>query len=398
MGKTVVMGITGGIAAYKAAQVVSNLRKAGVEVYCIMTRHAQEFITPLTLETLSAHPVVTDMFRREQPWEVEHISLAQRADLFLIAPATANILGKMAHGIADDMLSTTVMATRAPILLAPAMNTVMYTHPATQENLRILRERGCRTVGPESGLLACGDVGAGRMSEPDVITEAVLALLHTPRDMEGLRVLVTAGPTREPIDPVRYISNRSSGKMGYAIAKNARDRGAQVTLVTGPVALPAPRGMEVVPVETTQEMMDAVLARYDGMDIVIKTAAPSDYRCAQVSPVKLKKAPGVLPSLDMVENPDIAAELGRRKEGQTLVVFAAETHDMLAHAAAKLARKGADLMVANDVTRPGSGFNVDTNQVTFLYPDGRQEPMEQLPKGQVAAHILDRALALHRGA
>lgn len=396
MGKTVVLGITGGIAAYKSAELVSRMRKAGLEVYCILTAHGAEFITPLTLETLSAHPVVTDMFHREQPWEVEHIALAKKADVFVIAPATANILAKMAHGIADDMLSTTVMATRAPILLAPAMNTNMYQHPATQENLRILAARGCRFIGPDSGFLACGDEGPGRMSQPEEVFRAVEALLQ-PRDMAGLKVLVTAGPTREPIDPVRYISNRSSGKMGYAIAQNALDRGAEVTLITGPVAITPPAGAKVVRVETTAEMYDACLACFPEADICIKAAAPADFRPEQVAEQKIKKAPGQLPRVAFVENPDIAAALGRIKQpGQTLVVFAAETQDLLAHAREKLEKKGADIMVANDVSRKDAGFDVDANAVTLMTRDTTRE-LPLMPKAWVAAALLDAVLAA-RGA
>lgn len=390
MGKCVVLGVTGGIAAYKAAEIVSRLGKAGVEVYCIMTRHAQEFLTPLTLETLSKHPVVTDMFQRDTPWEVEHIALAQRADVFAIAPATANILAKMAHGIADDMLSTTVMATRAPIVLAPAMNTGMWEHPATQQNIKTLLNRGCRQVGPGAGLLACGDVGAGRMAEPAEIVDAILAELEQTRDLSGKTVLVTAGPTREPLDPVRFLTNRSSGKMGYALAEQAARRGARVILVSGPVELPVPQGVERIRVETTQEMLQAVLAHFSDADVVIKAAAPCDYRPAQVSGQKIKKREGADMTLSLVENTDIAAELGRRKEGQLLVVFAAETERMLEHARGKLERKNADLMVANDVTRPGAGFDVDTNIVTLITQAGEITELPCLTKREVAGRILDK--------
>ena len=390
MGKCVVLGVTGGIAAYKSAEIVSRLGKAGVEVYCIMTRHAQEFLTPLTLETLSKHPVVTDMFRRDTPWEVEHIALAQRADVFAIAPATANIIAKMAHGIADDMLSTTVMATRAPIVVAPAMNTGRWEHPATQENMKTLLGRGCRQVGPGSGLLACGDVGAGRMAEPAEIVEAILMELNQTRDLVGKTVLVTAGPTREPLDPVRFITNRSSGKMGYALAEQAARRGASVILVSGPVDLPAPHGVKRIRVETTEEMMEAVLAHFSEADAVIKAAAPCDYRPAQVAQQKIKKQAGADMTLSMVENPDIAAELGRRKASQVLVVFAAETERVLENAQGKLERKNADLMVANDVTRPGAGFDVDTNVVTLITRAGEVTELPCMPKREVAGRILDK--------
>ena len=394
MAPCVVLGVTGGIAAYKAADIVSRLGKAGVDVYVIMTEHACQFITPLTLETLSHHPVVTDMFHRDTPWEVEHIALAQRADVFAVAPATANILAKMAHGLADDMLSTTILATRAPILLALAMNTHMYTHPATQDNLRLLAERGCRFVGPDAGLLACGDVGAGRMSAPEAIVDAILALLHPKQDLAGKKVLVTAGPTREPIDPVRYISNRSSGKMGYALARAALERGAEVTLVSGPVSLTPPPGVACIKVETTQQMLEAVLSVYDDMDVVIKAAAPADYRPRDVAEHKIKKQDGAGLTLAMTENPDIAKALGQRKRGQVLVAFAAETDRLLEHAREKLLKKGADLLVANDVTRPGSGFDVETNEVTLLTVGEPPRPLPQMSKYEVAQRILDEAIRL----
>ena len=387
---TVVLGITGGIAAYKACELVSRLKKAHVDVYVIMTKHACEFVTPLTLETLSGHPVVSDMFDREAPWEVEHISLAQRADVFVIAPATANILAKMAHGLADDMLSTTVMATRAPILVAPAMNTGMWENPATQANMKTLLGRGVRQIGPGSGLLACGDVGAGRMSEPAEIADAVLALLQTKKDFAGKTVVVTAGPTREPIDPVRFITNRSSGKMGFALAENAASRGARAILVSGPVSLPTPSGVERVNVETTAQMRDALLAVYDEADVVIKAAAPADYRPTTVADRKIKKQAGKPMTLEMTENPDIAAELGARKTHQLLVTFAAETDHVLENAAEKLKRKNGDLMVANDVTRPGAGFDVDTNAVTLIETDGTRTDLPVMPKTAVAEKILDK--------
>jgi phosphopantothenoylcysteine decarboxylase/phosphopantothenate--cysteine ligase len=393
MAKCVVLGITGGIAAYKSAEVVSRLTKAGVDVYCIMTRHAQEFITPLTLETLSKHPVVVDMFDRDAPWEVEHIALAQRADVFAVVPATANILAKMAHGLADDMLSTTIMATRAPIVLAPAMNTNMWEHVATQQNMQVLRQRGCIQVGPGSGLLACGDIGLGRMAEPEEIVAAIMAALYPVNDYAGKTVLVTAGPTREPIDPVRFITNRSSGKMGYAIAAAAAKRGAKVILVSGPVDIPVPTGVEKIDVETTQEMLEAVVGHYEQVDVVIKAAAPSDYRPAQVADQKIKKKAGEPLVLSMVENPDIAAELGRKKNKQILVTFAAETEHMLDNARAKLERKNADLMVANDVTQPGAGFDVDTNVVTLITSQ-EQVKLPCLPKTEVAQRILDKVSQL----
>ncbi len=393
MSRCVVMGVTGGIAAYKSCEIVSRLKKAGCDVYVIMTAHAAEFVKPLTFETLSGHPVVTDMFDREAPWEVEHISLAQRADVFLIAPATANIIAKMANGIADDMLSTTVLATGARLLIAPAMNTNMYLHPATQHNLSVLKERGAEFIGPDSGLLACGDIGPGRMSEPAVIADAVCQALTQNRDLEGRRVLVTAGPTREAIDPVRYISNHSSGKMGYELARAARARGAEVTLISGPVSLDVPYGVERVSIETTEDMLKALLDRFDDADLVIKAAAPGDFRMAETAPQKIKKrkdSPGI--RLDLVENPDIAATLGKRKTHQVLVVFAAETEHLTENAAAKLAKKNADLIVANDVTAEGAGFNTDTNIATVIDRSGRMTALPQMPKSEMADRILDEAV------
>lgn len=393
-GKTVVLGVTGGIAAYKSCEVTSRLRKLGTKVFVIMTKNACQFVAPMTFETLSNHPCVTDTFARPERWEVEHVALAKRADLFLIAPATANIMAKMAHGIADDMLSTTVLATRAPVLLAPAMNTAMWEAAATQENLRTLRTRGVHTVGPEGGLLACGDVGAGRMSEPAQIVEACCALLNAAQDLRGLRVLVTAGPTREAIDPVRFITNRSSGKMGYALAAAAAARGAQVTLVTGPVSLSVPAGVEAVKVDTTEELLERMLALCPEQDVVIQSAAPADYRAAEIAPQKLKKQGDGTLTIRLAPTPDVAQAVGERKRaGQILVGFAAETENLLENAASKLARKHLDLIVANDVTRPGAGFDVDTNIATLIWDTGSEEkPM--MSKRALAEAILDRVLAL----
>jgi len=390
----VVLGITGGIAAYKSAEIVSRLRKQDVEVRVIMTSNATRFITPLTLETLSANPVVDDLFNRETPWEVEHISLAKRADVFVIAPATANVIAKMASGIADDMLTATALATRAPILVAPAMNANMYLHPATRENIAALRGRGVLFVEPGEGRLACGDTGPGRMAEPEEIVSRILALLDG-GDMKGLRVLVTAGPTREPMDPVRFLTNRSTGKMGYALAERARRRGASVTLVSGPVALTPPQGVETVPVETAQEMFDSVVERFPECDIAIKAAAPADFRPREYAAAKIKKDGGNR-TLELAANPDIAAELGRRKDKQILVIFAAETGELLDSARGKLTRKNADMVVANDVTEPGAGFGVDTNIVTLLTRDGQPEPLPLLTKDEVADRILSAALTLYR--
>ena len=396
-GREVVLGITGGIAAYKCAELVSRLRKQGACVHVIMTKNACQFITPLTLETMSGNPVVTDTFDRPERWEVEHVALARRAEIFVIAPATANIMAKMAVGLADDMLSTTVLATKAPVLLAPAMNTGMWTAEATQANLRVLVSRGVHIVGPGSGFLACGDEGSGRMSEPEEIVAAMEQVLCPLRDMEGLRVLVTAGATRERLDPVRFLSNDSSGKMGFAIAEAAANRGAQVTLVKGVTTAPVPEKPELVQVESTRELYDAVVSRCVEQDIIIQAAAPADYRFAQVSDQKLKKRDGEPLTLTLVENPDIAAEVGRRKQpGQTLVGFAAETENLLENAARKLEKKNLDLLVANDVTRPGAGFNVDTNVATLLTRE-ESVPCSLRSKKELAQDILNKIMEIRTG-
>lgn len=392
----VVLGVTGGIAVYKACELLRLLQKRGIDVFVVMTQNACRFVAPLTFETLSGHPVAVDTFDRPQTWEVEHIALAKRADLFLIAPATANIMGKMACGIADDMLSTTVMATRAPVLAAPAMNTGMWENAAVQQNVKTLRARGVEIVAPVSGHLACGDSGAGKLEDVEVIAERACELLFAKKDMEGLRVMVTAGPSREALDPVRYISNRSSGKMGYAIARAAQKRGAEVTLLSGPVAIEAPLGVKLVPFTTTQELLDRASELAREQDLLIQAAAPADYRAKEVAPQKIKKQGGEPMTFTLVENPDVAATLGKAKRsGQVFVGFAAETNDVLAHAKDKLARKNLDMIVANDVTRPGAGFDVDTNIVTLITKDG-QEALPMMSKAEVAQRILDRALALRR--
>ena len=392
----VVLGVTGGIAVYKACELLRLLQKRGIDVFVVMTQNACRFVAPLTFETLSGHPVAVDTFDRPQTWEVEHIALAKRADLFLIAPATANIMGKMACGIADDMLSTTVMATRAPVLVAPAMNTGMWENAAVQQNVKTLRARGVEIVAPVSGHLACGDSGAGKLEDVAVIAERACELLFAKKDMEGLRVMVTAGPSREALDPVRYISNRSSGKMGYAIAQAAQKRGAEVTLLSGPVAIKAPQGVKLVPFTTTQELLDRASELAREQDLLIQAAAPADYRAKEVAPQKIKKQGGEPMTFTLVENPDVAATLGKAKRsGQVFVGFAAETNDVLAHARDKLARKNLDMIVANDVTRPGAGFDVDTNIVTLITKDG-QEALPMMSKVEVAQRILDRALALRK--
>ena len=392
----VVLGVTGGIAVYKACELLRLLQKRGIDVFVVMTQNACRFVAPLTFETLSGHPVAVDTFDRPQTWEVEHIALAKRADLFLIAPATANIMGKMACGIADDMLSTTVMATRAPVLVAPAMNTGMWENAAVQQNVKTLRARGVEIVAPVSGHLACGDSGAGKLEDVAVIAERACELLFAKKDMEGLRVMVTAGPSREALDPVRYISNRSSGKMGYAIAQAAQKRGAEVTLLSGPVAIEAPQGVKLVPFTTTQELLDRASELAREQDLLIQAAAPADYRAKEVAPQKIKKQGGEPMTFTLVENPDVAATLGKAKRsGQVFVGFAAETNDVLAHARDKLARKNLDMIVANDVTRPGAGFDVDTNIVTLITKDG-QEALPMMSKAEVAQRILDHALALRK--
>ena len=394
--KTVVLGVTGGIAAYKSVELVSRLRKRGYTVHVIETKHATEFVTPLTFSTMSNQPCIVDTFERPETWNVKHISLAQAADLFVIAPATANILAKMAHGLADDMLSTTVLATKAPVLVAPAMNTGMWTAPATQENMQILRKRGVHVIGPEGGRLACGDSGEGRMSEPASIEEAIVKLLNPCQDLKGLHVMITAGATREHMDPVRFISNESSGRMGFALAEAAKTRGADVTLVCGVTTVPKP-DCRIISVESTQQLYEAVTGLCGEMDVVIQAAAPCDYRFAHIAEQKIKKQAGQPLVFEMVENPDIAAEVGRRKKtGQILVGFAAESEKLTEHAGEKLVKKNLDLIVANDVTKPGAGFNTDTNIVTLITKDGMTD-LPLMSKREVADRILDTVVRIGAG-
>lgn len=390
----IVLGVTGGIAVYKACELLRLLQKRGIDVFVVMTQNACRFVAPLTFETLSGHPVAVDTFDRPQTWEVEHIALAKRADLFMIAPATADIIGKMACGIADDMLSTTVMATRAPVLIAPAMNTGMWKNAAVQQNVKTLQARGVEFVMPVSGHLACGDSGTGKMEDVEIIAEHACKMLFIKKDMKGMRVMVTAGPSREALDPVRYISNRSSGKMGYAIAQAAQRRGAEVTLLSGPVSILPPQGVKFVPFTTTQELLDKARAFVKEQDILIQAAAPADYRAKEIAPQKIKKQSGEPVTFTLVENPDVAATLGREKrEGQVFVGFAAETNDVIAHAQDKLVRKNLDMIVANDVTRPGAGFDVDTNIVTLITGEG-QEALPMMTKAEVADQILDHVMKL----
>lgn len=365
-GKNIVLGVTGGIAAYKAVDLASRLVKQGAQIDVIMTAHAQEFVRPLTFASIVNSPVVTDMFAQPLHFDIEHIALAKKADLFVIAPATANIIAKLAHGIADDSLSTTILATKAPVLICPAMNTQMYHNPVTQENMDVLRRRGFLFVAPAEGRLACGDIGAGKLADVSDIEQRIVFELLRSGQMEGYKVLVTAGPTVEPIDPVRSITNRSSGKMGYAFAMHAARMGADVTLVSGPTQLPAPYGVKRIDVRTTQEMFDRVMEHADA-DFVIMAAAPGDFRVALPSDQKIKKNGAESISIELVANPDILKTLGEKKRrGQTLVGFAAETEQLIANARKKLEAKGADYIVANDVSREGAGFDVDTNIVTLI--------------------------------
>lgn len=390
IGKRIVVGVTGGIAVFKAAGLVSQLAQRGADVRVIMTRSASKFVTPLTFQTLSRNPVAVDTFEEKDPSVVSHIDLADHADLFVIAPATANILAKMAHGLGDDMLSTTLLATRAPILIAPAMNVHMYQNPVVQENIRRLKQLGHRFVEPVSGQLACGYVGQGRMEEPERILEVIEEMLKEPTSvLQGHRVLVTAGPTREPLDPVRYLSNRSSGKMGYAIAEACTRAGAETVLVSGPTALTSPSGVRRVQVTTAEEMWHAVMEEMTDCDVIIKAAAVADYTPVTVESQKMKKS-GDRMQLELKRTPDILTEAGRRKEGRFLVGFAAETEQVAKHAMDKLHRKKLDLVVANDVSRPGAGFDGDTNMVTVFDGEGEVVSLPRMSKREVA----DRLVAL----
>ena len=391
-GKTIVLGVSGGIAVYKAVELLRLLTKAGADVHVIMTRNAQEFVSPLTFQTLSCHPVHTDLFNLSQEQEIDHISLADRADLFILAPATANLIGKIAQGLADDLLTTSVMATKAPVLVAPAMNSNMYDNPIYQRNQKCLADAGYHILEPISGSLACGWEGKGKLPDPETIFSAAESVL-APKDLLGCHVLVTAGPTREEIDPVRYVSNYSSGKMGFAIAAAAQQRGAQVILIAGPTNLTVPVGVRCMPVFSADEMRTAVFTHLDNVDVVIKAAAVADYRPVDRSVQKMKKTADKL-TLKLEKNPDILAELGQQKGELVLVGFAAETERLLVHAAEKLQKKNLDLIVANDITRDGAGFDGDTNIVKFLSADGQVEELEQMSKKEVARQLLDRAVPL----
>lgn len=385
-GKHILLGVTGSIAAYKAADIASKLTQAGAEVDVVLTEHARRFITEITFRAITRRPVLIDLFDEPEERQIAHIHLAKRADVLLIAPATANILAKLAYGIADDLLTTLALATQAKLVIAPAMNTVMWQPPATQENVRILEERGARFVYPVEGMLACGDVGAGKLADTPTILQAVEEVLNPP--LRGVRVLVTAGPTEEPIDAVRHISNPSSGKMGYAIAEEAVRQGAEVTLVTGPTLLEPPAGAKTVCVRTAEQMLDACLQMYDQADVVIATAAVSDYRPAEVWQGKRKKGEQEW-TIRLVPNPDILRTLGARKGKHILVGFAAETEELLQNAQTKLREKNLDLIVANDVSQEGSGFRTDTNRVTLLWADGSQQALPLMSKREVARHLLE---------
>ena len=396
--RRVVLGVTGGIAAYKAAEVASTLVKLGAEVDVIMTSSAQEFVTPLTFQSLTHRPVVTDMFRLLADSHIGHVTLGERAEAVLIAPATANTIAKLAAGLADDMLSCTVLATRAPVIVAAAMNDLMWENPVTQENIGRLRARGFVVVEPEYGRLAEGKLGKGRLVEPRLIVDEVRAALGRYGDLTGKRVVVTAGGTQEPIDPVRYITNLSSGRMGYAIAEAARDRGAAVTLISGLSALPRPGGVDFVSVRTAAEMQQRVIPACESGDILVMAAAVADYRAASVSEQKMKKFGEDGLTLQLVKNPDIlrlAAERFGRRGLPVLVGFAAESENLLAHARRKLADKGVDVIVGNDITAPNSGFGTETNQVVLVHQGG-EEVLPLLPKYEVAWRVLDLALELLR--
>lgn len=395
-GKCVVLGVTGGIAAYKAVELLRLLVKAGAEVHVIMTRSAQEFITPLPFQTLSGNPVHTELFNLLQEQEIGHISLADRADLVLVAPATANLIGKVAGGIADDLLTTTIMATRAKVLFAPAMNSNMWQNPLYRANQTKLEGLGYHFLEPACGDLACGWQGPGKLPDPQVIFNTARGLLGSNR-LAGLTVLVTAGPTREEIDPVRFLSNHSSGKMGYAIARAARDLGAHVILVSGPVNLPEPRGIEMIRVVSALEMYQVVIGQANRADLIIKAAAVADFRPELRSGQKTKKGTAETMQIELRRNPDILAELGRQKGARILVGFAAETDQLLKHAREKLVSKNLDMIVANDVTESGAGFDGDTNIVRLLTADGSLEELPQMTKDEVAEVLLDRIAALMPG-
>ena len=391
--KTVLLGVTGSIAAYKIASLASMLVKQGAKVQVLMTENATNFINPITFETLTGHKCLVDTFDRNFEFSVEHVSIAKAADVVMIAPASANVIAKLAHGLADDMLTTTVLACRCKKIIAPAMNTNMYENPIVQDNLKVCERYGMEVITPATGYLACGDTGAGKMPEPEVLFEYIVREIAFGKDLAGKRVLVTAGPTRESIDPVRFITNRSTGKMGYAVARAAAYRGARVTLVTGPVNLKPPMFVDVVPVESAREMFEAVTSRSGEMDMIVKSAAVADYRPGTVGAEKIKKSDGDM-SIALERTDDILGWLGsHRREGQILCGFSMETQNMLENSAAKLEKKHVDMIVANNLKVSGAGFGTDTNVVTFITKDGAEE-LPILTKDEVAHRLLDRLLSL----
>ena len=394
-GKTVVIGVSGGIAVYKACDVVSRLKKLNANVHVIMTKSATEFVTPLTFQSLSQNYVVSDMYEEPKTWDVEHISLAKKADVFLIAPATANVIGKVANGIADDMLTTTVMATTGKVLIAPAMNTNMYRNPILQRNISILKELGYNFVDPDSGRLACGDIGEGKLASPEKIVDAVVDLFNEDKkDLLGKKIMITAGPTVESIDPVRYLTNRSTGKMGYAIAKMAANRGADVTLVSGPTNIEPPSNIKkLIKVQSAKDMYDAIIDNFDENQVIIKSAAVADYKPKNYSDKKIKKSNDDL-IIELDRNKDIAYELGKIKKNKILVGFAAETNDLIENAKGKISKKNLDFIVANDLTESGAGFGTDTNIVKIIDKDGNIAKYPQMKKDEVADVILDKVKSL----
>ena len=391
--KTVLLGVTGSIAAYKIASLASMLVKQGAKVQVLMTENATNFINPITFETLTGRKCLVDTFDRNFEFSVEHVSIAKAADVVMIAPASANVIAKLAHGLADDMLTTTVLACRCKKIIAPAMNTNMYENPIVQDNLKVCERYGMEVIAPATGYLACGDTGAGKMPEPEVLFEYIVREIAFGKDLAGKRVLVTAGPTRESIDPVRFITNRSTGKMGYAVARAAAYRGARVTLVTGPVNLKPPMFVDVVPVESAREMFEAVTSRSGEMDMIVKSAAVADYRPGTVGAEKIKKSDGDM-SIALERTDDILGWLGsHRREGQILCGFSMETQNMLENSAAKLEKKHMDMIVANNLKVSGAGFGTDTNVVTFITKDGAEE-LPILTKDEVAHRLLDRLMGL----
>ena len=391
-GKTVVIGVSGGIAVYKALDVISALRKKDIEVHVILTESASKFVNPLTFQSISQNMVVTDMFAEPRAWEIQHISLAQKADLMLIAPATANVIGKISNGIADDMLSTTVMATKAKVLIAPAMNTNMYQNQIVQNNISKLKDFGYKFIEPASGRLACGDIGIGKLADVNTIVERVIEELEDKeQDLLGKKVLVSAGPTIAPIDPVRYITNRSTGKMGYAIAKEARDRGAEVILVSGPTNLEPPKNVKIINIKTNEEMKKEILQNFKWADIVIKSAAVADYKPKEYSKEKIKKGEGDL-NICLTRDNDILKFLGEIKTHQVLVGFAAESNNVLENAERKLKNKNLDFIVANDITSSDTGFGSEDNKVVILSKNNEKLELEKMSKKEVASNIFDMIL------